>query len=268
MFEALNISRDPADGLFNWVAVQTGLDIYFVNCTYAVIFTFGLLVFCRKQPRPWLALNIAVPYLITVVAMGYSRQGVAIGLIMLGMVELERKRVLKFVMLVAVAATFHKSAVIIIPLAALASTRNRMATIFWVVVSTLFLFGLLLQEHVNSLMSGYIEDKYESSGAGIRIAMNALPAALFLVLRDRFNLTADNKSFLTWMALGALAFIPLLILSPSSTAVDRVALYWIPFQLIIWSRVPSAFGRTNGAIAFWTFSLVAYSALVYFIWLF
>ena len=268
LLQALAASRDPADGIFNWVAVQTGHGIYLVNIAYAVIFTFGLLVFCRNQPRPWLALTVAVPYLITVVAMGYSRQGVAIGFVMLGMVALERSRTLKFVLWVALAATFHKSAVIIVPLAVLASTRRRFVTILWVGVSTALLFGLLLQEHVNSLISGYIVDKYESAGAGVRIAMNALPAALFLVLRRRFVLTSGQKSFLTWMALGALAFIPLLLLSPSSTAVDRVALYWIPLQLVIWSRVPDALGRTKGAMAFWTWSIVGYSVAVYFIWLF
>jgi hypothetical protein len=268
LLQAVAASRDPADGIFNWAAVQTGLDIYFVNCVYAVLFTFGLLVFCRDQPRPWLALTVAVPYLITVVAMGYSRQGVAIGLVMLGMVALERNQVFKFVLWVALAAVFHKSAVIIVPLAVLASTRKRLLTVFWVGVSTVFLYGLLLQEHVDSLISGYIVDKYDSSGSGVRIAMNALPGALFLALRERFVLTPEKKSFLTYLALSSIAFIPLLLISPSSTAVDRVALYWIPLQLTVWARVPDVLGRTTGALGLWTWSVVVYSAAVYFVWLF
>ena len=77
------IFSDPAFGTINWIAAQYNFGIYFVNSIFALIFTWGLLVFCRSQPLPWLALVVAVPYLITVVAMGYSRQGVAIGLIML-----------------------------------------------------------------------------------------------------------------------------------------------------------------------------------------
>jgi hypothetical protein len=98
--------------------------------------------------------------------------------------------------------------------------------------------------------------------------MNVLPSLLFLFRRNRFELTLEQKSFFTWMALGSVIFIPLLLLSPSSTAVDRVALYWIPLQLTIWSRVPDALGRSNQAILLWTWSIVLYSALVYFIWLF
>ena len=267
--EALvGIDGDPANSLLNWVASQSGLGIYLVNCVYATLFSWGLLVFCRSQPRPWLALTVSVPYLITVVAMGYSRQGVAIGLIMLGLVAMSQNSIFKFVLWVALAAMFHKSAVILIPLAVLAGTRHRLLTFFWVGVTTALLFVLLLQEYVDSLISGYITDQYDSSGAAVRVAMNALPATLFLLLRKRFTLPPAQRAFWTWMAWGALAFVVLLFVSPSSTAVDRVALYWIPLQLFVWSRLPDAVGNPDGTNEFWVYAVVGYSAVVYFIWLF
>ena len=269
LFEALNRSgNDPADSLFSWLAAQSGLGIYLVNSVYGALFTWGLLVFCRSQPRPWLALTVAVPYLITVVAMGYSRQGVAIGLILLGMVALKNKSVLKFFLWVALAATFHKSAIILIPLAVLSGTRRRFVTFFWVIVTTSVLFVLMVQESVDFLVKGYITDQYESSGAAIRVAMNAIPAALFLLMRKRFQLAPDQHIFWTWMALGALAFIALLYVSPSSTAVDRVALYWIPLQIFVWSRVPDAMGNHGAKNSGWVSAVVAYSAAVHFVWLF
>ena len=67
-----------------------------------------MVVFCLTQPRPWLALLIAVPYLVTVVAMGYTRQGVAIGIAMMGISALMGGGVFRFVLWVALAATFHK----------------------------------------------------------------------------------------------------------------------------------------------------------------
>ena len=267
--EALSGSRgDPADSILNWVASQSGLGVYLVNSVYATLFTWGLLVFCSSQPRPWLALTVSVPYLITVVAMGYSRQGVAIGLIMLGLVALTNKNILKFVLCVALAAMFHKSAVILIPLAVVAATRRRLLTLFWVGVTMAILFGLLLQEHVDTLIAGYIIPQYDSAGAGVRVAMNAFPAGLFLMLRKRFHLPPAQRSFWTWMAWGALAFVFLLYVSPSSTAVDRVALYWIPLQLFVWSRVPDAMGRPGDTNAIGVYLVVGYSAAIYFVWLF
>jgi hypothetical protein len=106
-----------------------------------------------------------------------------------------------------------------------------------------------------------------SSGAAIRIAMNAVPALVFLVFRKRFGLTDAQRIFWTWMSLGALAFIGLLVVTPSSTAVDRVALYWIPLQLYVWSRVPQAMGQRTGTRRQWLALVLAYSFAVQFVWL-
>ena len=269
LVEAISELRaDPADILLSWVAVQSGYSVYLVNSVYAILFSWGLLTFCRKQPRPWLALTVAVPYLITVVAMGYSRQGVAIGMVMLSLVALENKSVPKFLLWIALASTFHKSAVILVPLVVLAGTRRRLLTLFCAGVTGVLLFGLLLQEYVDNLVAGYITDQYESAGAAIRISMNALPAMIFLVRCNRFQLQPAQLKFWTWMAWSALAFVILLYISPSSTAVDRVALYWIPLQLFVWSRVPDAMGRSGKTNAGWVYAVVSYSVAVHFVWLF
>ncbi len=48
----------------------------------------GLVQFCRKQPLPWLALAVAAPFIIIVVGMGYTRQSVALGFILLSRFKL------------------------------------------------------------------------------------------------------------------------------------------------------------------------------------
>ena len=259
--------QDPAFAFFNELAIQTGFGVYLVNLLSAGFFIWGLLAFCRAQPRPWLALVVAVPYLITVVAMGYTRQGVAIGVAMLAMVALGKGSTLRFVLWIALAAAFHKSAVILVPLAILANTKRRIFTLLWVLASGAALFLLLLRESVDFLIYGYIESEYQSSGAGIRIAMNAVPAAIFLLFRKRFQLSLEERSFWTWMAWSALLFVVLLKVSPSSTAVDRVALYWIPLQLFVLARLPNALGKADGKNAIWVYAVICYSAAVHFVWL-
>jgi EpsG family len=266
LLEAIRLG-DPAYSLLMWLVRQLGLGIHALDLLSAVPFTWGLIVFCRVQPRPWLALVVAVPYLVTVVAMGYTRQSVAIGLSMLGLVALSQGRVLRFVLWLALAATFHKSAVILLPLAMLAGTRRRLLVVLWVTVATFVLFALLLQESVDKLVVNYIGAEYSSQGAGIRIAMNAMPAVLFLWFRRRFVMPHSDLIFWTWMSLGALAFIGLLAISPSSTAVDRVALYWIPLQLFVLARLPDAMGQSGRKNAGWVYAVVAYSAAVHFVWL-
>lgn len=264
MFEG----SDPAYGLLNWLAAQLDWGVYAVNLVCAGLFTWGLVVFCRAQPLPWLALVVAVPYLVTVVAMGYTRQATAIGLAMLGLAALADKKKLRFVVFVVLAALFHKTAVILVPLAVLGSAEKRMWSAVWVSISAVLFYELLLHDSVENLRSGYLEAEYASSGAAIRVAMNAVPATLFILLRNHFGMPQHMRVFWTWMSVGAIGFVGLLVVSSSSTAVDRVALYWIPLQLFVLSRLPGALTRARGAPqAGWVKAVVAYSAAVLFVWL-
>jgi hypothetical protein len=263
----LTVKEDPAYDVLNWLAAEFQLGPYFVNSVCGALFTWGLLSFCAAQPRRWLALIVAMPYLVTVVAMGYTRQSVAIGLAMLALVALSEQKIARFLITLVVAAAFHKSAVILMPLAALGSTRHRVWTIAWVSLTTLIFYGVFLQESVEGLRANYLEAEYESSGAAIRVAMNAMPALLFVAFRRRFVMSSADRNFWTWMSLGGMAFVPLVILSPSSTAVDRVALYWIPLQLFVLSRLPNALGGPHGRGRFWAVLVVGYSAAVLFVWL-
>ena len=68
------------------------------------------------------------------------------------------------------------------------------------------------------------------------------------------------------MALLALACVGWLMVSPSSTAVDRVALYLIPLQLFVFSRLPDLMGRGRG-LRNWVMAVVAYYTAVLFVWL-
>jgi hypothetical protein len=259
---------DPAYGALNWIGANIFGGVYFVNTVCAGLFSWGLLSFCRAQPRPWLALLVAVPYLITVVAMGYTRQGVAVGLVMLGLTSLMKGSLLRFLFWVAVAASFHKSAVILMPLAIFAASKYRFATLIAVAVTGLLLFVLLLQEAVDALFVNYIDAKYDSSGAAIRVAMTALPAAMFLLLYKRFLLSRHQQLFWIWISLLALGFLVLLQISPSSTAVDRVALYWIPLQLFVWSRLPDVLGCYGQRNPIWVAAIAGYSGVILFVWLF
>jgi hypothetical protein len=241
--------------------------MYLVNSLCGLLFTWGLLSFCRAQPRPWLALVIAIPYLVIVVAMGYSRQGVAIGAAMMGLCSMADRKILHFLSWVLVAALFHKSAVILAPLAVLSGNKRPVMTSVGVLLSAAGMFVLLLQEMVVALTNSYLVAEMESSGALIRVVMNALPGAFFLWYRDRFKLSESEKSFWSWMSWIALGFVGMLAASPSSTAVDRIALYWIPLQLFVWSRAPDVLGKPGATNAAWVYAIVAYSALVQFVWL-
>ena len=255
---------DPGYHFINWLVAQLGGNIYWVNLFCGIIVMTGTVVFCRKQPWPWLALAAAVPYMLIVVGMGYSRQAVALGFALLGLAALGNGRVRAFVMWIAIGATFHKSAVLLLPIAALATSRNRFLSIGLVGVTTGLLYYLLLADASEALWTNYVEAQYQSEGGLIRVLMNVLPAALLIVFRKRLAPDPHERKLWLWIAVFALACLPLV--GMASTAVDRVALYLIPIQLFVFSRLPRL-ASTVKVRTLLVLAVVGYYTAVLFVWL-
>ena len=258
---------DPGYMLLNWIAVGIGVEIWFVNLICGLIFGWGLMKFARRQPNPWLALAVAVPYLVIVVAMGYARQAVAIGIILAALGEVERRSILRFAGYVLLAAAFHKSAVIVIPLVALAASRNRVTTAILLTATAILLYYLFVADSVDELFTNYVAAEYSSQGAAIRILMSVVAALIFLVFRRRFKLTQQSDTIWKNFSIASLVALALLLSSPSSTAIDRLSLYLLPLQIFVFSRIPDVSGIRGKANPQLLLAVLLYSALVQFVWL-
>lgn len=257
--------KDPGYQVLNWLVARTGAEVWLVNVVAATAFIAGLIRFVKRLPDPRLALAVAIPYMTIVMAMGYTRQAMAFGFILWGLAYLVERRILGFVVVLAVAATFHKSALILMPLAVLSNVHSRLVTAIWVGITGAFLYLLILQEHVDALWDNYVVDEYSqaSDGGPIRIAMNALPAALFLLLRKRFNMSMEERALWFWVSIFSLACIPLVSWAP--TAVDRVALYFMPIQLVVASSIPGFFPTRERVLP--RLAVLGFYGLVLFVWL-
>lgn len=258
---------DPGYYFLNWAALQMNWGIWFVNLICGIIFTWGLVKFARQQPNPWLAILVAIPYLIIVVAMGYTRQAVAIGFIMAGLATLNRSSILRFSLYVFGAVLFHKSAIVILPIVALSAARNRILIFGLLLVLGVVLYYVFVASVVDSMVNNYIEQEYQSQGAGIRVAMNIPPALLFLVYQRRFNLSPGEQKLWRNISIAAILTLGILMVSSATTAVDRLALYLIPLQMFVLARLPEVFrtrAAPNGQMAL---ALLAYSAVIQFVWL-
>lgn len=263
----LYILSDPGYKLVSWISLRAGWQIYGVNLFCGGIFIFGLVQFCRAQPRPWLAMAVAVPYFVIVVAMGYTRQSVAIGLAMLGLVALMRGETRRFILYVFLAGTFHKTVVLLLPIAGLASSKNRYWTTLWAALVFIASYFLFLQESVESMYALYIEEGMQSQGALIRLFMNAVPAVILLLWERRFHFNVYEAALWRWFAIISLAMFVALWVTPSSTVLDRFALYFAPLQLIVFSRLPGFFSKAALNRRIIISSILLYYAAVQFVWL-
>lgn len=267
-FAEVLVQPDLGYVLLNWLAAKAGAGIVLVNVTCAAVFTWGLVAFAREQPRAWLAFAVAVPYLVTVVAMGYSRQAVAIGFAMLAFAALGVGSTIRFAVWITAAALFHRSAILLIPIAVLANTHGRLWTAVWIGATSVILYYLLLADSVDAWIQTYAEAYFQSEGAAIRVLMNALPATVFLIFRRHFNLKGWQLNLWTYLSFGAVGFAVLIYITPSfSTAIDRVALYLIPIQLFVLSRLPAAAQASFKAGEIVKVGVIIYSAVVLFVWL-
>lgn len=255
---------DPGYQFLNWVVYRLGGDLWLVNLIGGLIFGWGLLRFARTQPNSWLAVVVAIPYLVVVVGMGYTRQATAIGILMAGLASVARNpSILRFALYVAAAALFHKTAVIAFPLVALASQRNRLVNLLVVVAVSVLLYDFFLQDAMEGFVENYIEAEYSSEGAFIRVIMNLVPAMLLLLLRKRLRFS--EREYLIWrnFSLAAVGLAVLLAVLPSSTAVDRMALYIIPLQVAVLTRIPGSLMSPGAGKAV----IIGYSAAVMLVWL-
>lgn len=265
--EALQL-QDPGYAFFNWLGQQLGAGIWFVNLICAILFTWGLTSFARRQPNPWMAFVVAVPYLIIVVAMGYTRQAVAIGLLLAGLARIQaRPSLLVFGFFIAAAALFHKSAIIVLPLVAFSFTRNRIITIMISAILGFVLYYVFVEASLDRLVNNYETADYDSQGALVRVLLNIVPAAIFLFGQKRFSFSEFDRVLWRNFSYAALASLILLFMVESSTAVDRLALYLVPLQIAILSRLPSVLSKSAVPSGPAVLSVIGYAAAIQFVWL-
>lgn len=263
---ALGLS-DPAFGALNWLVGSIGLGVWAVNLVCAAIFTWGLVSFCRWQPNPPLAMLVAVPYLVIVVAMGYTRQSAALGFIMLALTQFQRGSGVGVIAFLIFAILFHKASILMFPFFGLAYGRSFVFSAIVFGILSYAAYKFFVASSVNFLIYGYIKQEYSSSGATIRVLMNVIPAILLLGFRNRFGLNRNNSRLWIFLSIASLATIVALYISPSSTAVDRAALFLIPLQVFVLSRVPSAFSRQGRHSMLLLAAIITYSLAVEIVWL-
>lgn len=268
MYAEALILPDPAYEIINILSVRMGMGVVGVNLFCGFVFSLGLVVYARSMPRPWLALAVSIPYMTVVVSMGYSRQGVALGFALIGLVALGRKRFIWFAFWVFLAAMFHRSAVVLISISLLTLDLRSYKNLPVLIAVAVLMYMAFLEGKTDQLTEQYLENQMQSDGAFIRLLMNVVPAALFLIFRKRLNISqGERKVYLIMAFVAVISFIALVSGALPSTALDRMNLYMIPLQVFVLSHLPDSLGRTKGQRQFIVLTILFAYALVLFVWL-
>lgn len=266
--EAIGMA-EPLYALVNILSASLGLGMAGVNAACAVVFLFGLYRLAIDEPRPLLLVALAVPYLIIVVAIGYTRQGTAIGLFMLALTQLRRDRPVRYLLLIFLAAGFHTSALIAVPLAYFGVRRRAgLLNLVQKVVAIGASIGFALtiaSDRISDYSQFYLESgRYVSQGAVIRSLLTASAGLIFFVLRRSWTRCFGDAHVWTVLALTSLAAVPLSFVQ--STATDRIGLFLLPFQIIVFERLtvmPASLQLRQLLVA----AVLSIYALNLFVWL-
>ncbi|MEN9581894.1 MAG: hypothetical protein RJA70_4903 [Pseudomonadota bacterium] len=259
-------TNDPAYGFLNWVAAAMGLKIWLVNLVCAAVYVTGIVILCREFPNPWLGMTIAVPFMGIVVGMNYTRQSAALGCIFWAIVALQREKSLRFAILVVIGALFHRTAAIVFPLGALMYSPNRYWRLFWVTGGFILAYYVFLAESSDNLIETYWRNPMVSDGTVVRVLMNGTAGLCILILGKRFEVSDRVFRFWRLYAVTSIPFIVAIIALPPLTAIDRIALYWMPLQVYAFAHLPAAV-RKWGLSGIAEAAAVLGYASVQFVWL-
>jgi len=259
---------DSGFALATWLMTRIGLGIGAINTLCSGLLSLGVIRLARRTDHPWLAITAAVPYLLIVVGMGYIRQAAAIGFILFAINAMADRRNWGALIYLVLAASFHASALIMMPFLAVAYVRSlRLALILMGAVSIAGYFVLSGSGRFEQIQDNYIQSGYASSGAAIRILMNVGPALLFLFVRERLPISVLEKKVWILISLASLGLAIALPLSPSSTFIDRLGLLFSPIQIYVFGYLPHAFNIPARRSGLLIFLVVGYCIMTQLIWL-
>ena len=245
--------------------------IYFVNTVCATIFVVGLVKYCKQQPLPWLALVVAVPYMVCAVSMGYTRQATALGFLMWGLSLLRLGKEYKYIALIFIGSLFHLSVIIFLPL--VLATREKTSQSIYILLALLlglivyFLTSLEVGAGGRNLFENlaviwdYTATRF-SPGGPIRTYMNVLPVLVSILVWNKIKMISPDYKIIKWMAIVTLLSLPALLYS--YTLIDRLGIYLMPIQLALWPRF-IAVQKTEILRSLGSSSVVAFYGVVLYV---
>jgi hypothetical protein len=263
----------PGDFLYRsiyWFSVNYLDGIYSTNFICAAIFSAGLIRFCRDIGITWIALFVSIPFLVVVVSMGYTRQSAAIGLILWGLVDLSygRKKT-QFFFLVVIASLFHIASFVAVSILLFYnfSRLSNSKRIYMLLLSLLFIFSFILifRVQLEHMFYFYVTNQYKySDGAVVRVLMSFISAIIFFIYRKEFKNKYLDYSIWLFVSMVNIALLPTAYFF--SIFADRIAIFFLPLQMVVYSRVPLFIISKNNRTIFIAGIIFVYISAL-FVWL-
>ena len=226
----------------NFIVKKFGGNYYFLNYIFSLFFVIPLLYFCSNLKRPFLAILISFPYLITVIGLGSIRQSIAIALLMVCIAELKKNKFHTFYLYNFLGSIFHYSSLIFIFLPLLTQEKKshklkKIKKVFIIIfLIFIFLFIFLNDTYLLHKLDGYFNyPKPVSIKSPLIIwTMNTIPSAIFLLNYKYFKNDDKNKFWRNYSIIGILMFFSIFF---NKIIALRFLLYFLPIKIYVFSNL-------------------------------
>ena len=233
LLDALD-GHEPAFELLTVAIRIAELEYLWLNVAASAIILAGYFAFLRVHQNPLMILALLFPIMILQLSMSGIRQGIAVALVMVASVFFMRGWRILTGLCIVLAAQFHASAVILLPLAFLAGQRVSPTRLILGVILLAPVAAVLLADRLEVYEDRYINQIYgqvTSGGGVIRFVLILLPALFFVAFRVRLRAAYPAQyDILMLMTLFAFALIPVALYSP--IILHRLNFYVMPFSIV------------------------------------
>ena len=228
--------------LVNLIIKTIGGNFYVANYIFSLLFLIPILKFCSNLERPYLAILISYPYLITVIGLGAIRQSIAIAMLMIGINELREKRFYKYFIYISISTLFHYSSFIFIFLPLLIDLKKdknikRIRRWLLGLFSVFILLFLIFNDNfLMKQLSGYLyrTDPISFMTPLIIWIMISIPASIILLNYKAFRKDDSNHFWRNYSLFGIFMFLPIFF---NTIIAFRFLYYFYPIKIYALSNL-------------------------------
>jgi len=227
------VTDDIGWQFLNYFIWKINLPFPFLNLVSAIIFLIGIHLNAKLYENYWLFYLILLPYFIFVVGMGYTRQSISIGLLLISISFLLKESNFKTffisILLILLGSLFHKSVLIFIILPLLVMRKNIFQ--FGIIILLMYLFFivtffLLLDGNIFRRIIYFFQVSYSSFGAYLRTFILIILAIFNLFIVNNLEKNSLKKRYNKNFSILLLIISFFIFLSPSTVIIDRILLYF------------------------------------------
>lgn len=247
--------------VLNWILAKLGIGFQGFLVLHAAfcMTSFGLFIY-RYSKLPWLSFSMLIALSYFEYSFGILRQVLAICILLFAVPTIEKKKPIPFFLLVLLAFTMHRVALIFAVLyLAYYITVTRWVyignAVFWVLLTALspWIFNVLIVRVLTALgKTSYTESRFAWSHMMTLLLIFAVGAFLTL---DFDTMKEKRNSILTW---GFLLAFPIQILGMNNAVFARMVLVYLIFATVFVPNVIADYKKKPilaeiGAYALWLF---------------